>query len=112
MEEKTIVLALAALAQAHRLRLFRALVEQGPEGLTPAVLAERLGVPANTLSFHLKALMAADLISQERVGRHLVYRACFDRMQSVLAYLTRNCCQGQACELESPPVCSSNPSSP
>ena len=97
MESQTVILALAALAQASRLEIFRALVQAGPEGLTPGVLSERLGVAANTLSFHLKELMHADLVTQERMGRHLIYRAQFERMNAVLAYLTDNCCQGTPC---------------
>ncbi len=79
------------------MRAFRALVVAGPEGLTPSVLAEQLGVAANTLSFHLKELANAALISQERQGRNLVYRASFDAMNDLLGYLTENCCQGAPC---------------
>jgi DNA-binding transcriptional ArsR family regulator len=97
MESIAVVKALAALAQSSRLEVFRSLVVDGQAGLTPGALSESLGVAPNTLSFHLKELVHADLISQERVGRNLVYRAQFDRMNAVLAYLTQNCCQGQAC---------------
>ena len=97
MESIAVVKALAALAQSSRLEVFRSLVVAGQAGLTPGALSENLGVAPNTLSFHLKELVHADLISQERVGRNLVYRAQFDRMNAVLAYLTQNCCQGQAC---------------
>lgn len=97
MEEATAVRSLAALAQEARLRIFRALVVAGPEGLTPGALADALGVPAATLSFHLKELANAGLASQERQGRNLIYRASFDAMNGLLAYLTENCCQGQAC---------------
>ena len=97
MESIAVVKALAALAQSSRLEVFRSLVVAGQAGLTPGTLSESLGVAPNTLSFHLKELVHADLISQERVGRNLVYRAQFDRMNSVLAYLTQNCCQGQPC---------------
>jgi ArsR family transcriptional regulator len=97
MESTAVVKALAALAQSSRLEVFRSLVVAGQAGLTPGALSESLGVAPNTLSFHLKELVHADLISQERVGRNLVYRAQFDRMNAVLAYLTQNCCQGQAC---------------
>jgi DNA-binding transcriptional ArsR family regulator len=97
MESNTVVKALAALAQVSRLEIFRALVVAGEAGLTPGALSETLGVAANTLSFHLKELMHADLVTQERVGRNLIYRAQYDRMNAVLAYLTQNCCQGQAC---------------
>ena len=99
MEDKYVIKALAALAQPNRLQIFRSLVVKGPEGLTPALLAQGLGMPANTLSFHLKELMNADLISQERSGRNLIYRAQYDRMNAVLAYLSQNCCQGEACEV-------------
>lgn len=105
MEDKYIIKALAALAQANRLLIFRSLVVKGSEGLTPAQLAEALGMPANTLSFHLKELMQADLISQERSGRNLIYRAQFDRMNAVLAYLSQNCCQGDACEVSPEAIC-------
>jgi protein-tyrosine-phosphatase/DNA-binding transcriptional ArsR family regulator len=97
MESIDVVRALAALAQASRLEVFRSLVVAGEPGLTPGALSESLGVAANTLSFHLKELLHADLITQERVGRNLIYRAQFDRMNAVLAYLTQNCCQGQPC---------------
>jgi DNA-binding transcriptional ArsR family regulator len=75
------------------------------EGLTPAMLADMMGMPANTLSFHLKELMHADLISQERSGRNLIYRAQFDRMNAVLTYLSQNCCQGQPCEVAPEAIC-------
>ena len=107
MEDKYVIKALAALAQPNRLQIFRSLVVKGSEGLTPAMMAEALGMPANTLSFHLKELMHADLISQERSGRHLIYRAQYDRMNAVLAYLSQNCCQGQACELSPEDICKS-----
>jgi len=107
MEDKYVIKALAALAQPNRLQIFRSLVVRGSEGLTPAMMAEALGMPANTLSFHLKELMNADLISQERSGRHLIYRAQYDRMNAVLAYLFQNCCQGQACELIPEDICKS-----
>jgi DNA-binding transcriptional ArsR family regulator len=107
MEDKYVIRALAALAQPNRLQIFRSLVVRGSEGLTPALMAEALGMPSNTLSFHLKELMHADLISQERSGRHLIYRAQYDRMNAVLAYLSQNCCQGQACELSPEDICKS-----
>ena len=105
MESIIVVKALAALAQSSRLEIFRALVVAGQAGLTPGALAESLRVAPNTLSFHLKDLMHADLVTQERVGRNLVYRAQFDRMHAVLAYLTQNCCQGQACLGETTTQC-------
>ena len=92
-----IVQSLAALAQAMRLRTFRALVVAGPTGLTPGALSEMLGVAPNTLSFHLKELAHAQLVTQQRDGRFLIYRAAFDRMNGVLDYLTAHCCQGKGC---------------
>ena len=99
--------ALAALAQPNRLHIFRALVVKGSDGLTPALMAEEMGMPANTLSFHLKELMNADLITQERSGRNLIYRAQYDRMNAVLSYLSQNCCQGEVCEVSPEEVCKS-----
>ena len=97
MEETDVVKSLGALAQPVRLRVFRALVVAGPTGLTPGALAEALDVAATTLSFHLKELAHAGLVSQERDGRHLIYRASFDRMNALLNYLTAHCCQGVVC---------------
>ncbi|MCU4122126.1 ArsR/SmtB family transcription factor [Variovorax sp. N23] len=97
MESNDVVRSLAALAQPVRLQVFRCLVVAGPEGLTPGALVEAIGVPATSLSFHLKELTHAGLVSQERQGRHLIYRAAFDRMSALLGYLTQNCCQGEAC---------------
>jgi ArsR family transcriptional regulator, arsenate/arsenite/antimonite-responsive transcriptional repressor len=97
VEEKDIVHALSALAHGVRLRAFRMLVVAGPRGLTPGVLALELGIPAATLSFHLKELTHAGLVTQERDGRHLVYRAAYDRMNAVLDYLSANCCKGSSC---------------
>jgi ArsR family transcriptional regulator len=97
MESNAVVKALAALAQSSRLEVFRALVVAGEPGLTPGALSESLGVAANTLSFHLKELLHADLITQERIGRNLIYRASFATMNALMGYLTQNCCQGAAC---------------
>lgn len=97
MEENEVVRSLAALAHPARLQVFRALVVVGQAGLTPGAMAEGLGVPAATLSFHLKELVHAGLVTQERSGRNLVYRAAYDRMNGVLGYLTAHCCQGQEC---------------
>lgn len=97
MKELDVVRSLAALAQEVRLRVFRALVVAGTEGLTPGVLSEQLAVPPNSLSFHLKELVHAELISQERQGRNLIYRASFETMNELLGYLTENCCQGATC---------------
>lgn len=105
MESVVVIKALAALAQSSRLEIFRSLVVAAGTGLTPSVLAESLGIAPNTLSFHLKELVHADLVSQERIGRNLIYRAQYDRMNAVLGYLTQNCCQGQACLTETASRC-------
>lgn len=97
MEEASVVRSLAALAQAHRLKVFRALVVAGTGGMTPGVMSEGSGIPPATLSFHLKELMNAGLVTQERQGRSLIYRASFDHMNELLGYLTENCCAGEAC---------------
>lgn len=99
MNESEAVQALAALAQALRLRLFRALVVAGPEGLTPGSLAEHLKVASNTLSFHLKELTHAGLVTQERQGRNLIYRASATNITELLDYLIENCCGGAACSI-------------
>ena len=101
----SVIKALSALAQTNRLQIFRELVQKGTEGMTPALISESLGLAANTLSFHLKELMNADLISQERIGRNLIYRAQYDRMAAVLSFLTQNCCQGEVCELSTEETC-------
>lgn len=97
MEENDVIKSLGALAQPVRLRVFRALVVAGPSGLTPGALSAQLDVPATSLSFHLKELTHAGLVSQERDGRHLIYRAMFDHMARLLGYLTEQCCQGAPC---------------
>ncbi len=105
MEEIEIVRALAALAQPLRLQVFRALIVAGKDGLTPGVIAEMLAIPAATLSFHLKELTNASLVTQERVSRNLVYRAAYERMNALLGYLTENCCQGVECLDEAAATC-------
>jgi ArsR family transcriptional regulator, arsenate/arsenite/antimonite-responsive transcriptional repressor len=102
MEEQDVVKALAALAQPSRLRAFRTLIIAGPSGLTPGAISEELGVAATTLSFHLKELTHAGLVSQQRDGRNLIYRAAYEQMNAVLAYLTAHCCQGKDCLVTTP----------
>lgn len=105
MEEQDAVKSLAALAQASRLRVFRALVVAGRRGLTPGTMAEALDLPPPTLSFHLKELAHAGLVSQERDGRRLIYRAAFDRMNALLEYLSANCCEGESCVASDAAAC-------
>ena len=95
MKIKQAVKALAALAQETRLRVFRALVEAGDEGLSAGEIAEQLGVPAATLSFHLKELAATDLIAQSRAGRSLIYSLQPDMMNALMQFLLEDCCQGR-----------------
>ena len=97
MNEKDAVAALAALAQEARLRIFRALVGAAHEGLTPSALLATLDIPSSTLSFHLKELIHADLVTVERDGRSLIYRPSIRQMNDLLAYLTAHCCQGRSC---------------
>lgn len=89
--------ALAALAQGHRLGLFRLLVQAGPEGLPAGAIAERLAVPNSSLSFHLGHLTRAGLIEQRREGRSLIYTANYSTMDALVGYLMENCCAGAEC---------------
>ena len=100
LDEVAVVKGLAALAQPQRLRAFRALVVAGPAGLTPGVMAEKLGVAPSALSFHLKELAYSGLVSSQARGRNLIYRASFGHMSGLLGYLTEHCCQGQPCDAE------------
>jgi len=92
MNGDQIVQALAALAHETRLALFRMLVEQGPDGLSAGVIAERLGIPPSSLTFHVQHLHRAGLITQRRVSRQLIYAAEFTAMNGLVGYLTENCC--------------------
>lgn len=89
--------ALGALAQEHRLALFRLLVQAGEQGMPAGRIAERLGVPNSSLSFHLAQLHRAGLIKQERRHRSLIYRANYPAMNDLVAYLLENCCSGADC---------------
>lgn len=102
MNEDLAVSALGALAHAQRLRVFRALVVAGLEGLTPSVMAAQLGAARNALSFHLKELAHAGLVTVEQQGRNLIYRADFSQMNGLLGYLTEHCCLGAPCEVSDP----------
>jgi DNA-binding transcriptional ArsR family regulator len=94
METNTAVKALAALAQETRLSIFRLLVEAGPEGVPAGRLSDALSVPAATLSFHLKELAHARLVSARQEGRFVYYSADFEQMAALMSYLTQNCCRG------------------
>jgi ArsR family transcriptional regulator, arsenate/arsenite/antimonite-responsive transcriptional repressor len=96
MQSHQAVAALAALAHESRLAAFRLLVQAGPGGLAAGVLADRLGIPSPTLSFHLKDLVTAGLVTSRREGRFVLYAPALSRMAGLMAYLTRNCCEGVA----------------
>jgi DNA-binding transcriptional ArsR family regulator len=95
MDTAEAVSALGALAQEHRLAVFRMLVKAGPSGMAAGEIAERLGVPPSSMSFHLAHLNRAGLVAQRRESRSLIYSADFDRMNGLLAYLVEDCCQGR-----------------
>ena len=94
METKSAVTSLAALAQETRLSIFRLLVEAGPEGVHAGAVAEKLEVPAATLSFHLKELSRAGLVTSRQEGRFIYYAANFEHMAALMSFLTQNCCKG------------------
>ncbi|HEV2043438.1 MAG TPA: metalloregulator ArsR/SmtB family transcription factor [Sphingomicrobium sp.] len=89
--------ALGALAQEHRLTLFRLLVQAGDKGMPAGAIADALGVPNSSLSFHLAQLRNAGLILQERQHRSLIYRANYPAMNALVGYLMENCCAGTDC---------------
>ncbi|MGD9816334.1 MAG: ArsR/SmtB family transcription factor [Hyphomonadaceae bacterium] len=97
MKPEAAVAALSALAHAHRLGVFRLLVQAGPEGRAAGEIAEALDLPASSLSFHLAHLMRAGLIEQRRESRSLIYSADFAAMNGLVGFLTENCCGGAVC---------------
>ena len=97
MDSGSAIDALAALAQEHRLSLFRLLVQAGDEGMSAGAIARALGVPNSSLSFHLAQLRNAGLILQERQQRSLIYRANYPAMNALVDYLMENCCAGADC---------------
>lgn len=98
MDTKSAVLLLSSIAQEARLEVFRLLVQASPEGLAAGVIGEKLQIPASTLSFHFKELSFAGLIHSRQVSRFIYYSANYEAMDSLLAYLTENCCSGaKAC---------------
>jgi DNA-binding transcriptional ArsR family regulator len=107
MKSETAVEALGALAQEHRLALFRLLVQAGDKGMAAGAIAEKLGVPNSSLSFHLAQLRTAGLILQERQHRSLIYRANYPAMNALVAYLMENCCGGAECAPEA--ACAPSP---
>ncbi|MDO9163506.1 MAG: metalloregulator ArsR/SmtB family transcription factor [Methylococcaceae bacterium] len=105
METKTIVTALAALAQDSRLAIFRLLVQTGPEGLAAGKISEALGIAPSSLSFHMKELTFANLVVSTQQGRFIIYSANFQAMNDLIAFLTENCCGGESCGTSCAPDC-------
>ncbi len=97
METKPVLAALAALAQESRLAVFRLLVQAGRSGISPGKISEQLGIPPSSLSFHLKELTHAQLVTPRQDGRYVIYAANFDTMNGLVGFLTENCCGGQSC---------------
>lgn len=106
MKSPEVIQALSALASEARLAVFRLLVKRGPDGYTPSELVERLGIPAPTLSFHLKGLVQAGLVKSRRESRNLYYSPDFDCMHGVIGFLTENCCSlsDDACDANCQPT--------
>lgn len=99
MQAYNAVEALSALAQEHRLALFRLLVQAGEGGMAAGAIADALAIPNSSLSFHLAQLNRAGLILQERQHRSLIYRANYPAMNALVAYLLENCCEGADCSI-------------
>ena len=97
VDATAIIVALGALAQDNRLAAFRLLVAAGAEGLPAGAIADRLGIAASSLSFHLAALSRAGLIAQRRQSRSIIYSANYPAMNTLVGYLTENCCGGAPC---------------
>src|SRR5688572_18788475 len=98
MKATSVIEALGALAQEHRLAVFRQLVQAGDRGMAAGAIAEAIGIPNSSLSFHLAQLRNAGLTLQERQHRSLIYRANYPAMNALLGYLTENCCAGSECD--------------
>lgn len=101
MQSEAVVRSLGALAQEHRLAVYRLLVQAGPEGMAAGTLADALGIPASSLSFHLAQLSNAGLVTQRRVSRSIIYAADYAAMNGLLSFLTENCCAGGSCAVPS-----------
>jgi ArsR family transcriptional regulator, arsenate/arsenite/antimonite-responsive transcriptional repressor len=109
MKKSDAVVALSALAQDHRIDIFRLLVEAGPEGMSAGSFAGALKLAPNVLTFHFDRLRNAGLVTVRREGRSMIYVAKFDAMNLLLAYLTENCCRGAQVGCEPIPVCKPEP---
>lgn len=107
MNTLSVVTALAALAQESRLSVFRLLVQAGPQGMPAGKISEAAGIPPSSLSFHLKELAHAGLVTSRNEGRFIIYTASFTQMNALLTYLTENCCGGNPCVSVCTPACAS-----
>lgn len=107
MDTKASIAALAALAQESRLAVFRLLVQAGPAGLAASRIAEHLDIPSSSLSFHLKELSHAGLLSSRQDGRFVIYAANIATMNGLIGFLTENCCGGLPCDVAGGPGCKS-----
>jgi len=106
LDTPSVIAALSALAQESRLAVFRLLVQAGPEGLAASKIAEILDIAPSSLSFHLKELTHANMISPKKAGRSLIYSTNFETMNALLGFLTENCCGGNVCSSASVSACS------
>ena len=104
METPLVIAALSALAHEHRLKIYRLLVEQGPEGLSAGIIGDRVGLLPSSLTFHLQNLQRAGLITQRRESRQLIYSADFAVMKGLVGYLTENCCGNDGADCCAPAV--------
>ena len=114
MEESSVIEALSALAHDARLAIYRLLMQEGANGLPAGQVGHRLGIPANALSFHLTRLRYAGLVTVRRNGRQMIYAAAYDGMQSLMGFLTENCCQEdpEGCSPDCPPPSSTRTNKP
>ncbi len=110
MQPDQVIRSLGALAQEHRLAVYRLLVQAGAQGLPAGVLAEKLGVPPSSMSFHLAQLAHAGLVTQRRESRSIIYSADYAAMNRLMGYLTENCCGGVACDDASEDAAACEPS--
>jgi ArsR family transcriptional regulator, arsenate/arsenite/antimonite-responsive transcriptional repressor len=97
MDPNAVIRALGALANEHRLKVFRLLVQTGPQGLPAGIISSELAIPGSSLSFHLKDMVTAELLQARHEGRQVIYSARFETMNGLVAFLTENCCGGNAC---------------
>ncbi|AAU92356.1 ArsR/SmtB family transcription factor [Methylococcus capsulatus] len=112
MESKSVVIALAALAQESRLAVFRLLIQAGPEGFSAGRIAEALGIAPSSLSFHLKELVHAGLVRSRQESRYVIYSANFEVMNELIGFLTENCCRGAPCTTSPPIRCATDQETP